>query len=73
MTEKEEKKVITREKHIRRVAQGHKLAALMKKKEKKIYCVTKNNLQNSYKTILQYGHRTVLQYNLQNSYRTVSQ
>ena len=35
MTEKEEKKVITREKHIRRVAQGHKLAALMKKKKRR--------------------------------------
>ena len=71
----EEKKIITREKHPGRVAQGHKLAALMKKKKK--YCVTKNNLQNSYKTVLQYSlqnsHRTVLQYNLQNSYRTVFQ
>ena len=32
----EEKKVITREKHPGRVAQGHKLAALMKKREEEI-------------------------------------
>ena len=31
-----EKKVITREKHPRRVAQGHKLAALMKKRKEEI-------------------------------------
>ena len=33
---KEEKKTITREKHPRRVAQGHKLAALMKKRKEEI-------------------------------------
>ena len=38
---------ITPEKHPRRVVQGHKLAALMKKKEKKRYCITKNSLENS--------------------------
>ena len=32
----EEKKVITREKHPGRVAQGHKLAALMKKRKEEI-------------------------------------
>ena len=32
----EEKKTITREKHPRRVAQGHKLAALMKKRKEEI-------------------------------------
>ena len=46
MTE-EEKKVIAREKHPRRVAQGHKLAQLMKKREKKKYCAAKNSVQNS--------------------------
>ena len=35
MTE-EERKVITREKHPGRVAQGHKLAALMKKRKEEI-------------------------------------
>ena len=35
MTE-EEKQVITREKHPGRVAQGHKLAALMKKRKEEI-------------------------------------
>ena len=39
MTEEEEKKII-REKHPGRVIQGHKLAALMKKK----YCIAKNIL-----------------------------
>ena len=42
----EEKKVITREKHPGCVAENHKLAALMKKRNKK-YCVTKNSLQYS--------------------------
>ena len=36
MTE-EEKKVITREKHLGRIAQGHKLAALMKKRKEEIF------------------------------------
>ena len=35
MTE-EEKKIITREEHPGRVAQGHKLAALMKKRKEEI-------------------------------------
>ena len=35
MTE-EEKKLITREKHSERVAQGHKLGALMKKRKEEI-------------------------------------
>ena len=35
MTE-EEKKIITREKHTERVAQGHKLAALMKRRKEEI-------------------------------------
>ena len=35
MTE-EEKKIITQEKHPRRVAQGHKLATLMKKRKEDI-------------------------------------
>ena len=34
----EEKKVITREKHPGRVTQGHKLAALMKKRKEEILC-----------------------------------
>ena len=36
MTEEEEKKVITREKHPGRIAEGHKLAALMKKRKEEI-------------------------------------
>ena len=34
----EEKKLITREKHPGRIAQGHKLAALMKKRKEEILC-----------------------------------
>ena len=56
MTEKE-KKAITREKHPGCVPQDHKLAALIKK-ENKIYCITKNNLQNSQ----QYSLQNILQY-----------
>ena len=37
MTE-EEKKTVAREKHPGRVAQGHKLAALMKKRKEEILC-----------------------------------
>ena len=48
--------VITPEKHPRRIAQGHTLATLMKKKR---YYVTKsslqNNLQNSLQDSLLYG------------------
>ena len=38
MREEEEKKVITREKHLGRLTQGHKLAALMKKRKEEILC-----------------------------------
>ena len=38
---KEEKKVITRQKHPGRIAQGHKLAALMKKRKEEILCSNK--------------------------------
>ena len=34
----EEKKLITREKHPGRIAQGHKFAALMKKRKEEILC-----------------------------------
>ena len=42
--EEEEKKPITREKHPGRVAHGHKLAALMKKRKEEI-------LRNSFSTV----------------------
>ena len=42
--EEEEKKSITREKHPGRVAHGHKLAALMKKRKEEI-------LPNSFSTV----------------------
>ena len=46
MTE-EEKKTITREKHPGRVAQGHKLAALMKKKEEILCSKEQYSVQSS--------------------------
>ena len=52
MTEEEEK-LITREKHPGRFAEGHKLASLMKKKKK--HCITKNSLQYSLQYNLQYS------------------
>ena len=58
MTE-QEKKSITREKHPERVAHGHKLAALMKKRKEEII-VTKNSLQYR----IQYSLQNNLQYSL---------
>ena len=59
MTEEEEK-MITRKKHPGRVAQGHKLAALMTKRKEEILHKkeqeqkqSKEQLQNSYRKILQ--------------------
>ena len=46
MTE-EEKKAITREKHLGRVAQGHKLAALMKKRKEEMLCNKKQSTVQS--------------------------
>ena len=46
MTE-EEKKVITREKHPGRVAQGHKLAAFMKKRKEKILHIKEQPTEQS--------------------------
>ena len=46
MTE-EEKKIITREKHLGRVAQGHKLAALMKKRIYEILCNKEQSTEQS--------------------------
>ena len=62
MTE-EKRKTITRKK---RVAQGHKLAALMKKGKKK-YCVIKNSLRYSLQNSLQHSLQNSLKYSLQNS------
>ena len=44
MTKEEKKVIITREKHPGRVAQGHKLAALMKKRKEEI---SHNNEQST--------------------------
>ena len=69
MTE-QEKKSITREKHPERVAHGHKLAALMKKRKEEII-VTKNSLQYRIQYSLQNNLQYSLQYSLQSVYRTV--
>ena len=44
MTE-EEKKIITREKHPGQVAQGHKLAAFMKKRKEEILCNREQSIE----------------------------
>ena len=62
MIEEEEKKTITREKHPGRVAQGHKLAALMKKRKEEIL---RNKEQQRtvystvYRTVFSTVYRTV--------------
>ena len=65
MTE-EEKKIITRERHPERVTQGHKLAALMKKRKEEIL---RNKEQSSVQSTnsLQYSLQNSLQYSLQYS------
>ena len=62
----EEKKTITREKRPGRVAQGRKLAALMKKRKEEIL-YSNYSLQNSLQDSLQNSLQYSLQYNLQNS------
>ena len=47
MTEGKEKKPITREKHPGRVAQGHKLAALIKKRKEEILCNKEQSAEQS--------------------------
>ena len=57
MTE-EEKKVITREKHPGRVAQGHKLAALMKNRKEEIL---RNKEQSSVQSTVQSIEQPIVQ------------
>ena len=61
---------ITWEKHLGCVAQGHKLAALIKKRKEEILC-SKDSLQyslhNGLQNGLQYNLQDSLQYSLQNS------
>ena len=66
MTE-EEKKVKTREKHPGRVAQGHKLAALMKKKREEILCdkehsSVQSTVQSTEQSTVQYTEQPTVQY-----------
>ena len=71
---KEEKKLIAREKHPGRVVQGHKLAALMKKRKEEILrnkeqstvqSREQSSVQSTYS--LQNSHQYSLQYSLQYS------
>ena len=61
MTE-EEKKTITREKHPGRVAQGHKLAALMKKRKEEIL---RNKEQSTEQSIVQSKEQSSVQSTVQ--------
>ena len=58
MTE-EEKKIITQEKHSGRVAQGHKLAALMKKRKE----ILRNKEQSTEQSSLQSSVQSTVQSN----------
>ena len=44
---KKKKKTITREQHPGRVAQGHKLAALIKKRKEEIFCNKEQSTEQS--------------------------
>ena len=59
MTE-EEKKIITRERHPERVTQGHKLAALMKKRKEEI-------LRNKEQSTLQPTEQSTEQFSVQST------
>ena len=65
MTE-EEKKTITPEKHPGRVAQGHKLAALMKKRKEEI-------LRNKEQSIVQYTEQSSVQSTAQSTVQSTEQ
>ena len=67
MTE-EEKKIITREKHPGRVAQGHKLAALVKKRKEEIL---NNTAARTVYTTVRTVYRTVLSAVYSTYYSTV--
>ena len=67
MTE-EEKKIITREKHPGRVAQGHKLAALVKKRKEEILS---NTAARTVYTTVRTVYRTVLSTVYSTYYSTV--
>ena len=68
MTE-EETKIITREKHPGRVPQGHKFAALMKKRKEKILHNKRTVRQSKYSSqcSLQYSSQYSLQYSIRYS------
>ena len=68
MTE-EEKKIITREKHPGRVPQGHKFAALMKKRKEEILHNKRTVSQSKYSSqcSLQYSSQYSLQYSIRYS------
>ena len=75
MTEEEEK-MITRKKHPGRVAQGHKLAALMKKRKEEILHKKEQEQEQSKEQLQQQSKERVQEQSkeqLQNSYRKILQ
>ena len=69
MTE-EKKKIITQEKHPGCVAQGHKLAALVKKRKEEIFC---NNEQPTEQSTVQPTVQPSLQSSVQSSVQSAGQ
>ena len=60
----EEKKLITREKHPRRVAHGHKFAALMKKRKEEILCnKEQSTVQSTEQSSVQSTEQSLVQSN----------
>ena len=66
----EEKKIITRGKHPACVAQGHKLAALVKKRKEEIFC---NNEQPTEQSTVQPTVQPSLQSSVQSSVQSAGQ
>ena len=69
MTE-EDKKLITREKHPGRVAQGHKLAALMKKRKKEIL---RNKELSTVQSTIQSTVQCTVQFTVQSTVQSTAQ
>ena len=73
MTE-EEKKIITREKHPERVAQGHRLAALIKKrKEEILHSKEQPSEQSTVQSIVQFKEQSTAQYIVQSKEQSTVQ
>ena len=65
----EEKKLITREKHPGRTSQGHKLAALMKKRKEEILCnKEQSTVQSTEQSSVQSTEQPSVQSTVQSNY-----